>query len=110
VDPNFPTEGLSKEDYLTYLRGASIQVQWFQGKGRTRWHLGAGPAVYQVVVEHHRKVVEDPVSHELHKGLHLGATAEIGYEKFLKKLPNTSIEATSRGRPCSQSDNRWPSG
>ena len=111
VDLNFPTEGKSKEDYLTFLRGASIQLQWFRGKGRTRWHLGAGPAVYQVVVEHHRKVIEDPKSHELHKGLHLGATGEFGYEKFMKKLPNTSIEATAAWQIAyARSDERFPSG
>jgi len=94
VDLNYPNDGLSKEHYLTYIRGAAVQVQWFRGTGRTRWHLGAGPAVYQVVIENNRKVLEDPASHELHKGLHLGATAELGYEKFMKKLPNTSIEGT----------------
>lgn len=111
VDPNFPTEGLSKEDYLTYVRGAAAQAQWFKGTGRSRWHLGAGPAVYQVVVENHRKVLEDPTSHELHNGLHLGASFEFGYEKFLKKLPNTSIEGTVAWQMAfARSDNRFPEG
>lgn len=111
VDLNFPTEGQSKEDYLTYVRGAAFQAQWFHGAGRTRWHLGAGPAVYQVVVENQRKVVEDPTSHELHKGLHLGATAEFGYEKFMKKLPNTSIEGTVAWQIAyARSDERFPRG
>ena len=111
VDPNFPTEGLSKQEYLTYVRGGAAQVQWFQGKGRSRWHLGLGPAVYQVVVENHRKVVEDPASHELHSGLHLGANAEFGYEKFLKKLPNTSLEGTVAWQAAfARSDERFPSG
>ena len=111
VDPNFPHEGLSKQEYLTYVRGGAAQVQWFQGTGRSRWHLGLGPAVYQVVVENHRKVVEDPASHELHNGLHLGASAEFGYEKFLKTLPNTSIEGTVAWQAAfARSDNRFPSG
>jgi hypothetical protein len=111
VDVNFPNDGLSKEDYLTYVRGGAAQLQWFHGKGRTRWHIGAGPAVYQVVIENNRKVVEDPVSRELHKGLHIGATAEFGYEKFMKKLPNTSIEGTIAWQAAfAKSDARWPSG
>jgi hypothetical protein len=63
------------------------------------------------VVENQRKVLKDPVSLELHKGLHMGATAEIGYEKFLRKLPNTSIEATAAWQAAfARSDARWPSG
>lgn len=111
VDPNFPGDGLQKEFYLTQLLGASGQLQWFSGTGPTRWHVGLGPAVYRVVIQNHRKVVEDPVSRELHQGLHLGATAEVGYERFLKKLSNTSIEATVALQTAfAKSDNRWVSG
>ena len=111
VDLNRPNDGLSKEDYLTYVRGAAVELQWFKGSGRSRWHIGAGPAVYQVVIQNDRKVVEDPASHELHNGLHIGATIELGYEKFMKKLPNTSIEATIAWQAAfARSDNRWPSG
>src|SRR5262249_46900286 len=70
-------------------------LQWFTGTGRQRWHLGVGPAVYRVVVQNHRKVVKDPVSLELHSGTHIGANAELGMEKFMKRLPNTSIEITA---------------
>jgi hypothetical protein len=95
VDLNFPTEGVSKEFYLTQIIGAAGELQWFGGSGRKRWHIGAGPAIYRVVIENHRKVVKDPVSLELHNTRHLGFTAEYGAERFLKKLPNTSIELTA---------------
>ena len=95
VDLNFPAGGTTKEKYLTQILGADTQLQWFTGKGRQRWHLGAGPSVYRVVVQNHRKVLKDPVSLELHSGSHMGANAELGMERFMKKLPNTSIELTA---------------
>jgi len=111
VDVNFPNEGVSKQFYLTQVLGVSTQLQWFHGKGRHRWHLGAGPTVYRVVVQNHRKVVEDPFSRELHRGVHLGANAEFGSEYFLKRLPNTSIEWTVAWQAAfAKSDNRFPSG
>ena len=111
TDPNFPGEGVAKEFYLAQVLGASGQLQWFMGTGRQRWHLGVGPAVYRVVVQNHRKVVEDPVSRELHSGVHLGATAELGVERFLKRLPNTSIEVTAAWQAAfAKSDNRFISG
>ncbi len=111
VDVNFPTGGVSKQFYLTQIAGAAGQLQWYGGSGRQRWHLGAGPAVYRVVVQNHRKVVEDPFSRELHTGLHMGATAEIGVERFMKRLPNTSIELTGAWHAAfAKSDGRFPSG
>ena len=111
TDINFPAEGTQKENYLTQVLGASTELQWFSGSGRQRWHLGFGPAVYRVVIQNHRKVVKDPLSLELHSGTHLGGTAEYGYEKFMKKLPNTSIEVTAAWHIAfAKSDVRWPSG
>ncbi|MCE9627656.1 MAG: hypothetical protein K8R56_07050 [Candidatus Eisenbacteria bacterium] len=111
VDPNFLTEGTSKQFYITQLIGAGSQIQYYGGGGRSRWHLGAGPAIYRVVVQNHRKVVEDPVSRELHSGTHLGATAEFGYEQFSKRLPNTSLEGTvALHTAFSKSDDKWVSG
>src|SRR3989442_920361 len=78
ADLNFPTEGTSKQFYLTQIVGAAGQLQFYGGKGRQRWHLGAGPALYRVVIENHRKVVKDPASLELHSSTHLGASAELG--------------------------------
>ncbi len=111
VDVNFPTGGRTKQFYLTQIAGVAGQLQWYGGSGRQRWHVGAGPAVYRVVVQNHRKVVEDPSSRELHTGLHMGATAEIGVERFLKRLPNTSIELTGAWQAAfAKSDVRFPSG
>lgn len=111
VDLNFPTEGTSKQYYITQIIGAGTQLQYSSGNGRSRWHIGAGPAIYRVVIQNHRKVVEDPVSHELHKGTHLGASAEFGYERFSKRLPNTALEGTiAMHTAFSKSDDKWVSG
>jgi hypothetical protein len=95
VDLNFPGGGTTKQEYLTQVLGADMQLQWFTGKGRQRWHVGAGPSFYRVVVQNHRKVLKDPASLELHSGRHVGASAELGMERFLKRLPNTSVELTA---------------
>lgn len=111
VDLNFPAGGVSKQFYLTQLVGGAGQLQYYGGAGRTRWHLGAGPAIYRVVIQNHRKVVKDPVTLELHSTTHLGATAELGVERFLKKLPNTSIEVTAAWQTAfSKDDTKWVSG
>jgi len=111
VDLNFPTEGQSKEFYLTQLIGAAAQIQYFGGSPRKRWHIGVGPGLYRVVIENHRKVVKDPLSLELHSTTHLGTTLEFGTERFLKKLPNTSIELTAATyRVFAKDDTKFPSG
>jgi hypothetical protein len=111
VDLNFPNGGTSKQHYLTQVLGVATQIQYYGGKGRSRWHLGAGPSVYRVVIQNHRKVVEDPVSHELHSAMHIGASAELGFERFLKKLPNTSLELTFAGHTAfAKDDTKWVSG
>jgi hypothetical protein len=110
-DLNFPGEGTSKEFYLTQLIGADSQLQWFNTGGRTRWHVGIGPSIYRVVIENHRKVLKDPISLELHSGTHMGGSAEFGYEKFMKKLSNTSIEVTAAWHIAfAKSDVRWQAG
>lgn len=91
TDPNFPAE-TDKDAHLTQMVGGNGQLQRTFGGGRTRWHVGAGPAIYRVVVQNHRKVLRDPVSNKRHQGTYLGATAEIGGERFLKTLDNTSLE------------------
>lgn len=111
TDRNFPTEGTSKQFYITQIVGASGQLQYYGQMGRQRWHLGAGPALYRVVVQNHRKVVKDPVSLELHSGTHLGATAELGVERFMKRLPNTSLELTAAWQMAfAKDDTKFPSG
>jgi hypothetical protein len=110
VDPNFPAE-TDKDFHLTQVVGASAQLQRAWGKGRTRWHLGAGPAVYRVVVQNHRKVLRDPVTNRRHQGTYLGGSAELGFERFLKALPNTSVEATLAAQAAfAKRDEQFPSG
>jgi len=111
ADLNSPAEGTRKEFYITQIVGAAAQIQLTGGGARQRWHLGAGPAIYRVVVQNHRKVVKDPFSLELHSGMHMGGTAEFGVERFLKKLPNTSLELTAAWQAAfAKSDARFPSG
>ena len=92
-DPNFPDE-TTKDDYLTQVVGGNAQIQRMWGKANYRWHLGVGPALYRVVVQNHRKVLKDPDTFRLHQGQYLGLTAEYGVERFMKSLPNTSLEWT----------------
>jgi hypothetical protein len=92
-DPNFPLER-TKDAYLTQLVGATGQLQLMGGKSNWNWHLGAGPGVYRVVIQNHRKVLKDPVTKDLHQGAYLCGTAECGVERFMKSLPNTSLEWT----------------
>ena len=110
-DLNFPNEGVSKQFYITQILGAGGQLQYFSGDSHQRWHLGAGPALYRVVIQNHRMVLKDPASFELHSRLHFGASAELGVERFLKKLPNTSVEVTAALQTAfAKDDTRFPSG
>jgi hypothetical protein len=109
-DPNFPAD-TKKDQVLAQVAGASIQIQKVWGSGRSRWHLGAGPGIYRVWVQNRRKVLKDPVSKELHRRLHLGASAELGWERWLKALPNTSIEVTGAVQTAfAKDDDKYPSG
>jgi hypothetical protein len=96
VDPNFPNDK-DKSDYLTLLLPVSLQLQYFGRHGLWAYHVGAGPGAYRVWIENHRKVLKDPVSLKLHRGLYPGGSGEIGIEHFMKDLPNVSLEATVAG-------------
>ena len=110
TDPNNPSD-TKKDQVLTQMAGASIQYQMVWGRGQACWHLGAGPGVYRVWVQNRRKVLKDPLSKALHQGLHLGATAEMGYERFLKSLPNTSLEVTGAWHAAyARDDDKYPLG
>ena len=112
VDPNFPSDGQSKEEYLTQVLGADTQLQWFfKRSARERWHLGVGPALYRVVVENQRKVVKDPVTLERHSTTHLGVNGELAMERFLRRLPNASIELSAAWHMAfARDDVKWVSG
>jgi len=110
TDPNFPNE-VDKDHHLTQVVGGAAQIQKAFGKGRTRWHVGGGPAIYRVVVQNHRKVLRDPITNARHQGTYLGATAEVGVERFLKVLDNTSVEWTVAWQGAfAQDASAFPSG
>jgi hypothetical protein len=92
-DPNFPAIGPKKSN-LTLLLPMTFQVQYLVNRGRWHYHAGVGPGVYRVWIENRRRVLVDPVSFKLHRGLYPGVTGEIGFERFMKVLPSTSLELT----------------
>jgi hypothetical protein len=96
TDPNFPTDG-DKSDYLTLLLPVSLQLQYYGRHGLWAYHVGAGPGIYRVWVENHRKVLKDPVSLKLHRGLYPGASGEIGMEHYFKDIPAVSLEFALAG-------------
>ena len=109
-DPDFPNDK-TKEHYLTLLIPVSIQLQMTWGKPPWLYYLGAGPGIYRVWVEHRRRVVVDPVTLRLHRGVYLGGTAELGVERFLKSLPNTSLEISLAQHYASATrDDQFPTG
>jgi hypothetical protein len=90
-DPNHPEE-TTKENVLTMILPVSAQLQWTPTRGPWHYHVGAGPGVYRVWVENHRKVIKDPVTKVNHKGFYPGVSGQIGVERFLKAQPSTSME------------------
>jgi hypothetical protein len=90
-DPAEPGD-YTKQHYLTLLTPVTAQIQW-TGNGKN-WipHVGVGPGVYRVQIEHDRNDLLDPVTFAVHRGAYLGATVEVGAEHYLKGMPNTSIE------------------
>ena len=110
VDPKFP-EDTNKQSYLTLLIPVSAQMQWVWGKSHWLYHVGAGPGIYRVWIENHRKVLLDPVTLRLHRGNYAGFAAEFGAERFLKSLPKTSIEVQLvHHRVFTTRDDQFPSG
>lgn len=109
-DLNHPAD-VDKDHMITEIAGGAAQLQRVSAHGRTRWHVGVGPAVYRIVVEDQRKVSADPLSLERHHTTHLGATAELGWERFMKALPNTSVEWTFAYQTAFAADKtKFPSG
>jgi hypothetical protein len=91
IDPNFPTD-VTKENYLVQLVPISAELQLTRRGHTWTQHLGLGPGVYRVLVQHHRKDLLDPVTFRVHRGTYLGATLEYGAEKYFKSLQNTTLE------------------
>jgi hypothetical protein len=64
-----------------------------------------------VWVENDRKVLKDPASKDLHRGLYLGGTAQLGVERFFKNLKSTSVEASLAGHlAITERDEQFPTG
>jgi hypothetical protein len=109
-DPNFPSD-TAKDGILTLLAPASVQFQLLSHLGSWHYHVGAGPGLYRVWVQNHRKVLKDPVTNRLHRGLYLGGSGQVGVERFLKSLPSTSVEVSVVGHyVMAQRDEQFPSG
>jgi len=109
-DLNFPNDS-TKAEYLTLLLPVTVQLQLTSRRGPWQFHLGLGSGAYRVWVQNRRKVLKDPVSLKLHRGIYPGASAQIGAERFLKALPSTSIEITLDGHyVLAQRDEQFPSG
>jgi len=91
IDPADPTD-VTKENYIVQLVPISTQIQ-ITRRGKT-WtqHLGIGPGLYRVLVQHNREDLLDPATFRVHRGMYLGATIEYGAEKYFKGLQNTSLE------------------
>jgi hypothetical protein len=95
-DPNFPADS-TKGEYLTLLLPVSAQLQLVFQRGSWVYYAGGGPGLYRVWVENRRKVLKDPDTKRLHRGVYPGATAQIGAERFLKAFRSISIEFTVDG-------------
>jgi len=110
IDPDVP-EDQTKEHYLTLLVPISVQGQFTWDLGPWHWHAGAGPGLYRLWVENHRKVLEDPVTFRLHRGTYFGGSGELGVERFFKALPSTSVELSIAGHYVSAvRDDQFPTG
>ncbi len=95
-DLNFPSI-TTKSEYLTLMLPVTAQVQYTYRSGRWNYYGGGGPGVYRVWVEDRRKVLKDPVTLKLHRGLYPGGSAQFGVERFFTTQPSTSLEATVSG-------------
>lgn len=90
-DPNFPSEA-TKDQNLTLVAPVTVQLQYTLRRGMWIYHLGGGPGVYRVWVENHRKVLKDPTTFKLHRGIYPGAVLQFGAERFSKGITNLAIE------------------
>lgn len=110
ADPNFPTDSL-KNEYLVQVVPITAQLQLTREGTWWTSHLGFGAGLYRVWIENRRKVLKDPVSLDLHRGLYPGICGQIGIERFLHSLPSTSIEIGAAAHwVFAQDDKRFPSG
>ncbi len=112
TDLRNPTDN-SKDQMLTLLVPISAQAQYVVKRGQWLYHAGLGPGLYRVMVENHRKVLQDPnpASLRLHRGLYWGGTFELGAERFLRAITTTSIEFSwTNHLVLTQRNDQFPSG
>ena len=93
-DINFPTER-TKDQNLTLVTPITAQLQYTIRRGQWIYHAGLGPGVYRVWVENHRKVLKDPTTLKLHRGVYPGAVVQFGAERFLSGITNLAVEVSS---------------
>jgi hypothetical protein len=109
-DLNFPADS-TKGHYLALIAPLTASLQLTTRRGDWLYYAGAGGGAYRVWIENRRKVLEDPVSHKLHRGLYPGVTGQLGVERFLKSLPSTSVEIALEGHAAfAKRDAQFPSG
>jgi len=109
-DPNFPDE-TSKGEVLTLFVPVTAELHYVMQRGWYTYYAGGGPGVYRVWVENHRKVLKDPVSLKLHRGVYPGGSFEMGVQRYLKGSPNVSLEAAIGGHlALAQRHDQFPSG
>lgn len=90
-DPSFPSDSV-KSHVIALLAPVTAQIQYTHASGWWIYHAGAGPGLYRVWVENHRKVLKDPESFELHRRIVPGFVFELGAEKFISGISDMSVE------------------
>lgn len=100
-----------KDRTLTLLMPITAQLQYVARRGQWFYHAGLGPGLYRVWVQNHRKVLRDPETLDLHRGLYAGGTFELGAERFLKSITTTSVEFSwANHLVLTQRDDQFPEG
>jgi hypothetical protein len=110
TDPRFP-EDKTKEHVLSLLMPSVVQLQYTVPRGLWLYHAGAGGGLYRVWVENHRRVLKDPTTYDLHRGLYPGVSGEVGAALFLKDRPNLALEWAAGGDWIfAERDEQFPGG
>jgi len=110
TDPNLP-QRTSKDQMIVQLLPITVQLQYVVKRGQWLYHAGLGPGAYRVMVQDDRKVLKDPLTFRLHRGLYPGGSFELGAERFLRAITTTSIEMTwANHLVFAQRDEQFPSG
>jgi hypothetical protein len=110
ADLNFPDDTL-KTEHLSQVVPIAFQLQLLRRGPQWVYHVGAGPGIYRVWLQNRRKVLKDPVTLRLHRGLYWGASGQIGAERFLAALPSTSVELGAAAHwVFAERDEQFPSG